>query len=192
MARVVTIIGVGDLGSHLVQFLRGEDVKLKVIDFDRVEQRNIWSQFHGKPHVGKLKVEAIFQTMKFLYGTQILKVSNKVTKDNVNPVLADADLIVDCLDNGEARRLVQDYARARERACIHGALAADGAFGRVVWDADFVIDDESTEGAATCEGGEFLPFIAITSAYLARAVQVFLKDGKKVGYTISNSGAIRF
>ncbi len=188
---VVTVVGVGALGSHLVQFLRNEDVKLKVIDFDRVEQKNVQSQFHAKTTVGKKKVEGISQTMKFLYGRPVFKVSNKLTKDNVDQLLHDADLIVDCLDNGEARRLVQGFARARGRACVHGALAADGAFGRVVWDDDFTIDDESEEGAATCADGEFLPFIAIASAYLARAIQVFLKDGKKVGFSISNAGATR-
>jgi molybdopterin/thiamine biosynthesis adenylyltransferase len=188
---IVTIVGVGALGSHLIQFLRNEDVKLKVIDFDRVEQRNIQSQFHAKTSVGKKKVEGLAQTMKFLYGRLVFKVSNKLTKDNVDQLLHDADLIVDCLDNGEARRLVQGFARARGRACVHGALAADGAFGRVVWDEDFTIDDENVEGEATCAAGEFLPFIAIVSAYLARVVQIHLEDGRKVGYSISNAGATR-
>lgn len=190
MPKTVVIVGVGALGSHLVQFLRNEDAKIRVIDFDRVEQKNVQSQFHAKTNTGKKKVEALAQTMKFLYGRDILKVSNKLTKDNVDQLLNDADLIVDCLDNGEARRLVQGFARARGRACVHGALAADGAFGRVVWDENFAIDDEDVEGAETCAGGEFLPFIAIVSAYLARAVQRFLREGKQTGFSISNSGAV--
>ena len=191
MARTIVIVGVGALGSHLVQFLRNEDAKIRVIDFDRVEQKNIASQFHAKTNTGKKKVEALAQTMKFLYGYNVFKVSNKLTKDNVDQLLHDADLIVDCLDNGEARRLIQGFARARGRACIHGALAADGAFGQVVWDKDFTVDDEDVAGAETCAGGEFLPFIAIVSSYLARAVQRFLREGKQTGYSISNSGAVR-
>jgi hypothetical protein len=52
------------------------------------------------------------------------------------------------------------------------------------------VDDEDKEGGATCENGEFLPFIAITSAYLARAAQIYLQKGEKVGFSISPSGVI--
>jgi len=186
----VTIVGVGALGSHLVQFLRNEKVTLKVIDFDRVEMRNVASQFHPKQSVGKKKVEGLYQTMKFLYGRDISKIGNKLTADNVEQILSDADLLIDCLDNGEARKLVQDFAKVNDVPCIHGALAADGGFGRVVWTEHFIID-EASAGTATCENGEFLPFIAITSAYIAYAAQLFLRDGRKVGFSISPRGIER-
>lgn len=184
----VTIIGVGALGSHLVQALRNEKAVFKVIDFDRVEMRNVASQFHFKNGVGKKKVDALKGAMQFCYGSKLETVGNKLTSDNVEQLLSGADVLVDCLDNGEARRLVQGYARAHGVPCVHGALAADGGFGRVVWDEDFVIDDETNAGEPTCEDGEFLPFITIASAYLAYAVQRFLKDGRKTGYSISPAG----
>lgn len=190
MLKHITVVGVGALGSHLVQFIRSEDVKIKVIDFDRVEQKNVQSQFHSKPNVGKLKVLSLNQSMQFLYGTKIECVSGKLVENNADVLLSKADLIVDCLDNGEARRLIQGYARANDTPCLHGALAPDGSFGRVIWDEQFVIDSEAGQGGATCENGEFLPFIAITSAYLARAVQIFLATGKKVGFSISPNGVV--
>lgn len=186
--KTVTIIGVGALGSHLVQFLRNEDVEIKVIDFDRVEQKNVMSQFHSKPNVGKLKVDSLKQAMHFLYGRRLYTVSSKLVEDNISIVRG--DLVIDCLDNGEARRLLQDHVRAKGIPCLHGALAPDGAFGRVIWDENFAIDDEAGVGGATCENGEFLPFIGITSAYLARAAQIFLADGKKVGFSISPVGVV--
>jgi molybdopterin/thiamine biosynthesis adenylyltransferase len=184
----ITIIGVGALGSHLVQALRNEKATLKVIDFDRVEMRNVASQFHFKGSVGKKKTEALKQAMQFCYGLPLETVSNKLTTDNVTQLLGRSDLLIDCLDNGEARRLVQSFARTNGVACLHGALAADGGFGRVVWDECFVIDDEAGVGAPTCENGEFLPFIEITAAYLAFAAQRFIKDGRKTGYSISPAG----
>jgi molybdopterin-synthase adenylyltransferase len=184
----ITIIGVGALGSHLVQALRNEDVELKVIDFDRVEMKNVASQFHFKNGVGKKKVEALKQAMQFCYGRKIDVVGNKLTADHDAQLLGGADLLVDCLDNGEARRVVQAFARANKIPCLHGALAADGSFGRVVWDEHFVIDDEPGAGAATCEEGEFLPFIGIASFYLALAVQNFVQEGRRTGFSISPAG----
>lgn len=189
MAKYVTIVGVGALGSHLVQFLRSEDIEIRVIDFDRVEQKNVQSQFHSKPSVGKLKSDALKQSMQFLYGKKIHSFNHKLVSDNVRNLLQ-GDLVIDCLDNGEARQLVQEHARTTDMPCLHGALAPDGGFGRVIWDEQFVIDSEAGQGGATCENGEFLPFIAITSAYLARAAQIFLATGKKTGFSISPNSVV--
>jgi predicted ThiF/HesA family dinucleotide-utilizing enzyme len=182
---MMVIVGVGALGSHLVQFIRNEKVEIRIIDFDRVEQKNVMSQFHGKPGVGKNKVAALQQTMDFLFKRTVQVVSHKLVDNNIEVLLKGATLVVDCLDNGASRKLVQDYVRKHNLPCLHGALAPGGEFGRVVWDEQFVIDSEAGAGAATCEDGEFLPFIALTAAYMARSIQLFLKDKKKVGFSIS-------
>ena len=187
---MLIVVGVGALGSHLVQFIRNEKVDIRIIDFDRVEQKNVMSQFHGKPGVGKNKVAALQQTMDFLFKRQLSVVSNKLVAENIEVLMKDATLVVDCLDNGASRKLVQDYVRAHALPCLHGALAPGGEFGRAIWDDQFVIDSEVGAGAATCEDGEFLPFIALTAAYMARAVQLFLKDGKKIGFSISPVGVV--
>jgi len=182
---MIVIVGAGALGSHLVQFIRNEKADIKVVDFDRVEQKNVMSQFHGKPGVGKSKVDALKQVMDFLFKKNLQVVSHKLVENNVDVLLKDAELVVDCLDNGASRKLVQDYVREHNVPCLHGALAPGGEFGRSIWDDHFVIDSEVGAGAATCEDGEFLPFIALTAACMARSVQLFLKDKKKVGFSIS-------
>lgn len=201
--KSVAICGVGALGSHLVMLMRNMNVNLILIDFDRVESKNVMSQLHAKTNVGKNKTVALQQTMNFLFGTKVaVTIPNRLTKDNVKTVLSDADLVIDCFDNGESRRLVQSFVRGAPRVdadgchvfgipCLHGALDANGSFGRVVWDANFAVDDESSTGAATCEDGANLPFISIVSSYLARAAQVFLATGQKVGFEVHAGGATR-
>lgn len=211
MNTKIIVVGVGALGSHVVQFLRNQDSSIRIVDFDRVEQRNVGSQFHGKPNVGKAKVASLQQTMNFLFGRKIETTPHKLTADNVGVLLKGSDLIIDCLDNALGRRLIQQYVRAAPVAidmkvdtatgkgvgksvmlpCLHGALDANGSFGRVVWDSNFVPDEEGAPGAATCENGEHLPFIAIVAAHIAYAAQLFLKDGRQVGFEISPGGAIR-
>lgn len=188
----ITIVGIGALGSHLVQFLRNEDVEINVIDFDRIETKNTQSQFHGRPHTGKAKTISLQQVMDYMFKRKITTNSNKLTALNDVTLLKGTDLIVDCLDNFEARTLVQNYARASGTPCLHGALAPNGEFGRVVWDSQFVIDSEAGVGGATCEDGLHLPFIAVVAACMARSVQAFLgksgKSGKQLGYSITPSG----
>lgn len=187
---MLVVLGIGALGSHLVQFTRNEKVDIRIVDFDHVEQKNVLSQFHGKPGVGKKKVEALKQTMDFLFKRTLQVVSHKLVENNIDALMKGTTLVVDCLDNYASRKLVQDYVREHNLPCLHGALAPGGAFGRVIWTENFVIDSELGAGAATCEDGEFLPFIALTAAYMARSVQIFLRDKRKVGFSISPAGSV--
>ncbi len=186
----VTIVGVGALGSHAVQLLRNVDATLRVIDFDRVEMKNTQSQFHGKPGVGKSKVLALRESMQFLFGIKLEVNTNKLVTENAKELLGSSDLVIDCLDNGDGRRVIQAYVRDKGMPCLHGALAPDGQFGRVIWDEYFQIDDASGEGGATCENGEHLPFIAITSSFLAQAARTFLATGLKKGFSIYPGGVM--
>ncbi len=187
------VVGVGALGSHFVQFIRNIQGTVQIIDFDRVESKNVSAQFHSKPNVGKSKVVSLGRTMDFLFGRSVQGIPNKLGPDNVEVLLGPRgpgpSLVVDCLDNAEGRKLIQSHCLTHSIPCLHGALAADGAFGRVEWTERFMIDT-GIPGAATCENGEHLPFIALTSAYLARAAQIFLDSGKRVGFSISPAGAI--
>ena len=188
---MIIIVGVGALGSHLVQFIRNEKVDIKVIDFDRVEQKNVMSQFHGKPGVGKNKVDALKQTMDFLFKRNLQIVSHKLVENNVDVLMKGATLVIDCLDNGAARKLVQDYVRKHNLPCLHGALAPGGEFGRAVWTSMFTIDEEGG-GKATCEDGDHLPFIALTASYLAYAIQQFIRTGVQHNFNIFPGGVTKF
>lgn len=187
----ITIVGVGALGSHVALLLRNVEASIKVIDFDRVEQKNTQSQFHGKPNVGKLKVQSLSAVMQMLFGIKIATISSKLTVDNADQLLSSTDLILDCLDNVASRQVVRAHALRAQIPCLHGALAPGGQFGRVVWSECFTIDSEVGIGAATCEDGEHLPFIAITASHLAHAAQTFLKTNRKVGFEINPGGVFR-
>jgi molybdopterin/thiamine biosynthesis adenylyltransferase len=189
MKKTITIVGVGALGSHVLLFLRNIDANFRVIDFDRIEQKNILSQFHGKPGLGRNKVQALEQLMNYLWGVKITAISCELNSLNDNVLLSKSDLIIDCLDNAEARHLVQNFARRTNTPCLHGALDASGTFGRVIWDESFIIDEDGAMGAPTCEGGENLPFIAMVASHMARAIQVFLSSDKKIGWNVHGSGS---
>jgi molybdopterin/thiamine biosynthesis adenylyltransferase len=187
--RKVTVIGVGALGSHFILCARNF-AELTVIDDGRVKSKSPLSQFHSKTQVDRSKAPALQQTMQFLFGVKLVAVPHRLTLYNQQKLLGDADLLVDCLDNAPSRELVQSFARSRGTPCLHGALAANGQYGRVVWDEYFVID-AAAPGAATCEDGEHLPFISLVSSLLSRAAQEFLRDGRKIGFEVHPTGVTR-
>jgi molybdopterin/thiamine biosynthesis adenylyltransferase len=188
MKRVV-FCGVGALGSNAVVACRNlADVQLVLVDFDRVESKNCLSQAFVKPSVGKNKAEALKLQLSNFWGVKAEAFGVRVEETNVGTLCGSADLVIDAFDNAKSRRVLSTWARSAEKPLLHAAVSADGTFGLVRWDERFVADEESAPGAATCEGGEHLPLIAMVASTLARAVQDFVLHGKRRDAMIALSG----
>jgi len=177
--KTVTIVGMGALGSHLLLFGRNLGVNFRVIDFDKVESKNVQSQFHTKMGQGKNKAKALQTALQGMFGIQVSAMTSKLMGNNRVQLLSESDLIVDGTDNFKARDILQEYAQEFEVPCLHGCLSADGQFARIIWTEDFRPDEEDVEGEATCEDGENLPFHAMAGSVLAEVVKAFLKSGTK-------------
>lgn len=177
---MITIVGVGALGSHVALFLRNTEHPIKLVDFDRVLMKNTHAQFHTRIGQGKNKVQALGMTMLALFGRKVELVPHKLGKHNVAAILNPecTDLVLDCTDNIAARRTIMDFCTDQHIPCVHGCLSADGTFARVVWNEVFQPDAEGDE-TATCEDGEHLPFFAYVAAVIALEVQRYLDTGKK-------------
>lgn len=192
MPKRVLIAGVGALGSTCVQFIRNVDAELRLVDFDRVESKNLSAQWFVKQSVGKNKAEAVrLQLTNFYGGPKTEAMGTRLAATNARELLAGCDLAVDCFDNADSRIVLSEAARAAGVPLLHGAIAADGTVGLVRWDERFTADREDTPGEATCEGGEHLPMIGLVGATLARAIQDFLKDGTRSDYLVSLTGSVQ-
>lgn len=166
--------GVGALGSTAAVLCRNLDATLVFVDFDRVESKNLLAQAFVKQSVGKNKAEALKAQLLNFHGVKAEAFGVRLTKENVEQLVKDAGLIVDCFDNAESRRVISEHARAKNLPLLHAAISGDGSFGLVRWDERFTPDAEDHAGQATCEGGEHLPMIGLLSATLARTIQDFV------------------
>ncbi len=179
MTKTVLVVGVGAIGSHAALFLRNA-AHLRICDHDKVESKNVLSQFHPKQGVGKNKTVALAGAALYLFQTAMAAIPNKFSAVNADALLAGVDLVLDCTDNGAARRDIQAACQRLGVPCLHGALSADGTFGRAVWMEHFRIDNESADAQATCEDGENLPFHALAGAQVALIAQRFLNRGERI------------
>ena len=187
MPRVI-FCGVGALGSNAVLACRNLGAELVLVDFDRVESKNTLSQAFVKQSIGKNKADALKLQLQNFWGVKSESFGVRIGEENVATLCGAADLLVDAFDNAKSRRVLSAFARGSGKPLVHAAVSADGTFGLVRWDERFEPDEESSPGAATCEGGEHLPLIALVSATLARTVQDFLEAGAKRDAMISLSG----
>jgi len=190
---MIAIIGVGALGSHVALLLRNMNPTLRLVDFDRVEQKNTQAQFHSKMSLGRNKAQALKQTLEGMFGTCVEAIPHKLSSGNCKELLktGTVDVVLDCTDNIEARRTIKDYCWQHQIPCLHGALSAAGDFARIVWEEHFAPDAEGAEAAATCIDGEHLPFFGMAAALMAVEAQRFLKTKKKRSFQLSPMGIIQ-
>jgi hypothetical protein len=185
---ILAFCGVGALGSTAVVLSRNLAATLRLVDFDRVESKNLLAQAYVKQSVGKNKAEALKLQLQNFYGIKAEAFGVRLAQNNVDAVLGTADLLIDCFDNQESRNLLSTFARRSNKPLVHAAIAGDGRFGIVRWDERFVADAEDEAGQATCEGGEHLPLIGLVAATLVRTIQDFLQDRAQRDSMISLNG----
>jgi molybdopterin-synthase adenylyltransferase len=184
----VVFCGVGALGSTAAVLCRSLGAELRLVDFDRVESKNLSAQAYVKQSLGKNKAEALKMQLWNFWAVKAEALPVRVVAENVAEVCAGAQLVVDCFDNRAGREVLSAHARAAGIPLVHAALSGDGSFGIVRWDERFTADAEDQAGQATCEGGEHLPFIGVLGAALARAIQDFVKEGARRDAMVSLNG----
>ncbi len=178
-AKRLVIAGVGAIGSHAAWLCRNLRARLALIDFDRVESKNLLSQLYVKPSIGKNKADALKLQLLNFCGVQADAYGVRVDAENVATLLASADLVVDAFDNAKSRGVLSDHARKTGLPLLHAGISGDGTFGLVRWDERFTADAEDVAGQATCEGGDHLPLIALLGATVARIVQEHFTSGAR-------------
>lgn len=181
----VVFCGVGALGSAAAVACRNLEADLVLVDFDRVESKNLLAQAFVKQSVGKNKAQALKAQLQNFWGVKVEAKGVRLRDDNVDAVCAGAGLLVDCFDNQASRLLLSGWAQEHGVPLVHAAIAADGTFGVVRWDERFSPDAEDEEGQATCEGGAHLPFIGLVGAALARSIQDFCVAGTQRDVMVS-------
>lgn len=129
----VVVVGAGGLGCFVLNELVLAGVgNLKIIDHDDVSITNLNRQFiYREEDLGKSKVELSVKYLKERNSdVNICGVNTLLTQVNVDELLKDADIVVDCVDNVETRLIVNDYCVEHDIPLIEGAI--NGLYGFVM------------------------------------------------------------
>jgi molybdopterin/thiamine biosynthesis adenylyltransferase len=183
----VGVVGLGGLGGTVAEVLARMGVgRLSLVDGDRFEDSNLNRQLLSTVEgMGQLKSEAARARVgRINPSVDVTALSEFVTAQNAGAVLADCNVVVDCLDNLHTRFVVEDACRRIDCPLVSAAVA--GASGHVT-----TIFPEDTglrliygepgqlplKGAETSLGT--LPYAVVFLATLecAEVVKVILKKG---------------
>lgn len=121
----VAIVGAGGLGCPVALYLAAAGVGiLRIIDPEVVEITNLNRQIlHWSDDIGRPKVASVAEKLRRLNpGVQVIPIAARLTPENVEEILEDAEVIVDALDNFETRLILNDYAVRSRKPLVHGAI----------------------------------------------------------------------
>ena len=104
----VAICGLGGLGSNIaVALARAGGGRLILIDFDRVDISNLHRQQYQADQIGLYKTEALTENLKRIAPyVEIISYTVRITAENFQKLLQDADIICEAFDDAEAKAML--------------------------------------------------------------------------------------
>jgi molybdopterin/thiamine biosynthesis adenylyltransferase len=124
-ASRVFIAGAGGLGSPVAFNLAVAGVGcLRICDFDSPERSNLNRQFlHDDSRIGMNKAESAKLTLARLNPHVVIEaVTERIEADNVDRLVTDADLVLDCMDNFPTRFILNAAAARKGIPLVHGSI----------------------------------------------------------------------
>lgn len=121
----VFIAGAGGLGSPVAVYLAAAGVgTLRICDNGALELSNLNRQIlYRDTDIGKNKVMAAEQTIKSVNPEVTVEpVTDMIKHDTAASIVGQPDIIVDCLDNFEARHVLNDYAVQASIPFVHAGI----------------------------------------------------------------------
>ncbi|MFO1394882.1 MAG: ThiF family adenylyltransferase [Steroidobacteraceae bacterium] len=124
-AASVLVIGAGGLGVPVLQYLAAAGVgRITVVDGDRVDASNLHRQpLYGIADVGRPKAEAAVERLATINrDVRLTAVTEHAGPANVDGLVRDHDLVLECTDTLRAKFLVNDAAVRNGRPAVFASV----------------------------------------------------------------------
>ena len=121
----VVVVGAGGLGSPAAYYLAAAGVgTLRLADDDVVDRSNLQRQIlHTDARIGVPKVESARMSLEALNPTiRVIGMRERITAENVERLIADADVVLDGADNFPVRYLLNDACVKLGKPLVFGAV----------------------------------------------------------------------
>jgi predicted ThiF/HesA family dinucleotide-utilizing enzyme len=184
--RLITICGVGALGANLAETLARMGLRrLRVIDHDRIEARNLSTQPWVQQDIGGLKARVLANMLYRAVGARAEALSTTLTADNASTLLNGSAVIIDAFDNLPSRAAVGAATKIIGIPCLHVALGGAGDYGCGLWDSAYlpIVDAGSAAHPQptldTCDYPLTRPLALLVGATAAEILARHILDGSR-------------
>jgi molybdopterin-synthase adenylyltransferase len=181
-SRAVTVCGAGALGANLMENLvRSGFGNLKVIDRDRIEERNLSTQPYYRSDIGAFKAKILTNNLYRAIGTKIEAQTKDLTAETVEQLLKNSDLVIDAFDNSISRKIVKDYCDRAKIPCLHTGLAGD--YAEVIWNPIYRVPSATNDDV--CDYPLARNLVLLTVAIATETIIAFFASNQTHSYTIT-------
>lgn len=176
----VTVCGAGALGANLLESLaRTGFERLRVIDRDRVEERNLSTQPYYRSDVGAQKAKILANNLYRALGVKVEARAEELNERNAAKLLD--GLVVDAFDNSASRRAVKEACEAKGLACLHAGLA-DG-YAEVIWNERYRVPSPARDDV--CDYPLARNLVTLAVAVACETLVRHVAAGARESYTLT-------
>jgi len=122
---MVFIAGAGGLGSPVSIYLAVAGVgNIRICDFDAPDWSNLNRQIlHDHTRIGTNKAVSAKMTLERLNSEiTVTALTDKIVEDNVDRLVGEADIILDCMDNFPTRFILNECAIRKKIPLVYGSI----------------------------------------------------------------------
>ena len=178
----VTVCGAGALGANITENLARQGfARLKVIDRDRVEERNLSTQPYYRGDIGAFKAKLLANSLYRALGVAVDGRSEELTPANAAKLLQDSALVIDTFDNSVGRQAVKDACDAAGLPCLHAGLAS--GYAEIIWNEAYRVPSAAQDDVCDYPLARNLVLLAVAVA--CEVAVGFVADGERRGYTLT-------
>ena len=121
----ILIVGAGGLGSPCIFYLAAAGIgNIGIIDHDKVELSNLQRQIiHNQNDLNENKAKSAKQKIKLLDDQiNVTTYQEKAQLENLGQIIKNYDLIIDCTDNFQTRKIINQVAFNNQKPLIFAAV----------------------------------------------------------------------
>lgn len=179
------VVGCGGLGGYVIELMGRLGIgTITAVDGDVFDETNLNRQLLSTEVVlGKSKAFTAQERMKLVNSEVIIHpIQTFVTEDNCDEIIQGHHIVIDALDNMNARRLLEEHCEKQNIPLIHGAIA--GWYGQVstIMPGDRTLhkiySQNENKGAETELGNPSFSPALVASIQVAEVLKVLLHKGE--------------
>lgn len=186
MARLrefpVAVCGAGALGANISESLARMGFRqLRVVDRDRIEERNLSTQPFYRADAGAFKARMLANALYRALGVEVDARSEELTAKNASKLLRQSALVVDAFDNSASRRVLKEYAEGACVPCLHAGLSGD--YAEVIWNEVYRVPSAAQDDV--CDYPLARNLVTLAVSVCCESIVEFVATGARRSHTIT-------
>ncbi|HEX8176360.1 MAG TPA: ThiF family adenylyltransferase [Pyrinomonadaceae bacterium] len=178
--QFVTVCGAGALGANIVESLaRSGFTRLRVIDRDRVEERNLSTQPFYRSDVGAQKAKVLANSLYRALSVNVESRAEELTQRNARKLLD--GLVIDAFDNSVARQAVKAACEEKKLDCLHAGLS--DSYAEVIWNDRYRVPSAAQDDI--CDYPLARNLVTLAVSVVCEAAIRYVASGRRESFTIT-------